>query len=68
MLSNDNIEWVSSTCKKKKSDNHELEDECVSNDHHGVTDFVMIGYFRSHYNFKFEKSSIGRWLKSQKSD
>ena len=45
MPSNDNKEWVSSTLKKN-GDNHELEDECVSKDHHGVTDFVMIGYFR----------------------
>ena len=26
----------------------------------------MTGYFRSCWNFKFEKSSIGQWLKSQK--
>ena len=26
----------------------------------------MVGYFRPRQNFKFEKSSIGRWLKSEK--
>lgn len=31
-------------------------------------DNVMIGYFRPRWNFKFEKFSIGWWLKSQKSD
>ena len=30
------------------------------------TVFVMIEYFRPRWNFKFEKSSIRRWLKVKK--
>ena len=30
------------------------------------TVFVMTEYFRPHWNFKFEKSSIRRWLKVKK--
>ena len=32
------------------------------------TVFVMTEYFRPHWNFKFEKSSIRRWLKVKKKD
>lgn len=40
MPSNDNKEWVSSTCEKKNGDNYEQEDECILNDDHGVTNLT----------------------------